>query len=254
MARKYSAGKKADHKKKDNIFNADKILSKSQSISLRDKTRKKSSSDWLRRHLNDPFVQESKRDGLVSRSAYKILDIQSKFKILKKDQTVCDIGCVPGGWLQVSWDAIKSDKSILIGIDILGLESLKVRQIIDNNPKNVFFISSDFCDTMAEGKIKEITRGSRFDVIISDLAPNATGIPDVDQIIMMDVVERIVSFAGKELKKNGNLVMKAFEGSGLGELMTRLKRQFFEVKKYKPAASRSESREIYLVCIGKKQS
>lgn len=203
--------------------------------------RRLSSTLWLQRQLNDPYVAAAKSDGYRSRAAYKILDIQKKFKFLKSGMTIIDLGAAPGGWSQVCADIVgsPSGRGKVIAIDIQDMPPLA----------GVELFHADFT---AEGVTSLLTEaaGGKVDAVISDMAPFTTGVQSADHLRILSLVENAVDFAIDILKENGVFVSKMFEGGGGEDLMLRLKQHFKVVKYFKPDASRSDSSEIFLVATG----
>jgi 23S rRNA (uridine2552-2'-O)-methyltransferase len=210
------------------------------------KGRKKSSTKWLVRQLNDPYVAKSKLDGYRSRAAYKIIEINDKFKILTQGLNVVDLGAAPGGWSQVVAKIIKSDsrkaKNKLIAIDLLPMEPLA----------GVTMLQKDFFEDDAKELILEHLGGELADVVLSDMAANTTGHSATDHIRIVDLCEHAFHFALKILKPGGHFVAKIFRGGTEGELLTEIKQNFTTVKHFKPNSSRKESSEFYLIALGKK--
>lgn len=196
-----------------------------------------SSKNWLTRHINDPFVQKSKIDGYRSRAAYKFIEINDKFKILRKNAIVIDLGAAPGSWSQV---ALKLGAHIVIAIDLLPIEGLS----------GVVTIQGDFQDDSSKTEIQLHLEGKKADVIVSDMAPNTTGNRDTDHIRIMNLCEDAFNFAKNNLVINGTFVAKVFQGGAGAELLSKIKPYFSKVKHFKPKSSRVESAEIYLVATG----
>ncbi|MDR3289893.1 MAG: RlmE family RNA methyltransferase [Rickettsiales bacterium] len=200
------------------------------------KGRKVSSTNWLQRHINDKFVILATKNGYRSRASFKILEIDDKFKIFKKDQKVLDLGSTPGGWSQVIVKKVGLNN--VIALDILEMEELR----------GVKFIQSDFLLPNATEKI-----GTDFDVVMSDMAANTTGNKGIDHLRTMNLVEKAFEFAITVLKKDGVFITKIFQGAGEPEFFNGLKKYFTGVKHFKPESSRKESVEIYIVAQGFKK-
>ena len=194
-----------------------------------------SSRQWLSRHINDEFTQKSKAFGYRARSAFKLIEIQEKFEIIKPYSSVLDLGCAPGSWSEV---VVKFTKNKVIGIDLLETQPLT----------GAFFLQGDFLDENIQNQALKLNNGKKFDVIISDISPNTTGVQTVDHLRIIFVLEIETEFVLKNLKANGSFVAKVFQGEGLEGQIKKLKQIFVEVKIFKPKASRKESKEIYLVC------
>lgn len=199
---------------------------------------KKSSRIWLDRQNKDPFVKKSKKEGYRSRAAYKLLEIQERSKILKPGIVVVELGAAPGSWSQVIMDII-APYGKLIAVDILPIELIK----------SVDIIKGDFTDPVVVEQICNLAKG-RVDLILSDVAPNLSGIWSVDIPKAMYLAEMVIEVTKKLLKKNGNLLIKLFQGEGFEKYLALLRRYFAKVIIYKPKSSRVESREIYVLAKG----
>ncbi len=204
------------------------------------KNRSTSSSQWLRRHINDEYVIRAKSEGYRSRAAYKLQEIDDKFKLIKKNSKVIDLGAAPGGWCQILSQKINKDVEI-IAIDLIEMDQVE----------NVHLIQGDFCheDTL---KILHDNISGKIDLILSDMAPNTTGHKPTDHLKIMDLCERVIDFAKMVLREGGSIVVKIFQGGAQGDLLRRIKDNFRQVKHYKPASSRKNSSEMYLVAMGYK--
>ena len=200
-----------------------------------------SSTRWIQRQLNDPFVLEARKQGYRARSAFKLIELNDEFKFLSKGKKVVDLGAAPGGWTQVIVQLIKStaENPLVTALDILPMKEIEGAKII----------TMDFMLPEAPVKLKEMT-GGKVDVVVSDMAPNTTGTPSVDHIRIMQLVEEAYNFATEILNEDGVFVAKAFQGGTEQELLTRMKRDFKVVKHAKPMASRKESPEEYVVAKG----
>lgn len=198
-----------------------------------------SSRAWLRRHLTDPFVKEAQRQGYASRAAFKLLDIQEKDKIFKKNMTVVDLGSSPGGWSQVAMQCI-GDRGRVVAIDLLPMDV----------PAGVTFIQGDFNDEAILQQLFDAMNGQLADIIISDMAPNLSGQKSVDLPRTINLLELALDCVEKLLKKDGTFLFKAFNGVGLEEFVRSVKTRFSQVKYKKPAASRAESTEVYVLATG----
>lgn len=199
----------------------------------------KSSGRWLREHEKDVYVQRSRREGYRSRASYKLLELDEKYGLIKPGQVVVDLGAAPGGWSQVVAQRLKGSGKI-IASDILAMDSLA----------DVQFIQGDFTDEAVFERIVEAIGDSRVDLVISDMAPNMSGMKDIDQPRAMYLVELAVDFAAQVLKPGGVLVSKVFQGEGFDPLLKQLRGRFDKVSAKKPDASRGRSREVYWLARG----
>jgi 23S rRNA (uridine2552-2'-O)-methyltransferase len=198
-----------------------------------------SSKQWLRRHLNDPYVQRSKREGYRSRSAYKLTEIDERDKLLKAGMTVVDLGAAPGGWSQVVAQRV-GDGGRVIAIDLLEMEPVA----------GVTFVQADFGSKKGLAAIEGALAGAAADLVLSDMAPNFSGIAISDQARTMALAELARDFALLRLKRDGALLVKIFQGAGYDDYLLSLRRAFTKVAVRKPDASRGESAEQYLLARG----
>jgi 23S rRNA (uridine2552-2'-O)-methyltransferase len=203
--------------------------------------RKLSSKLWLERQLNDPYVTRAKREGLRSRAAYKLIEIDDKFHFLKAGMTVVDLGSAPGGWSQVAAKriGIANGKGRVVAIDLLEMPEVA----------GVIFAQLDFLKDDAPGRLIAMMEG-RADVVMSDMAANTTGHRKTDQLRMVGLIETSVAFAAEVLKPGGTFLAKTFQSGADAELMVQLKRDFSSVRHVKPAASRKDSSERYVLAMG----
>ena len=208
------------------------------------KGRTTSSTRWLQRQLNDPFVKEARLQGFRSRSAFKLVEIDNKFNLLKKGYRVLDLGCAPGGWCQVVAKkvGVKPSENLVTGLDLKPCEAIV----------GVTFFETDFLD---EGQFLKFEKSleKKFDVILSDMAPNATGHKKTDNLQIMALVEAATYFAVKFLKQDGSFVAKVLDAGAGPEIQKLVNKKFEKVINFKPKASRSDSSERYLVAIGFKE-
>ena len=195
----------------------------------------KISKNWLNKQKKDIYVRQSKVDGYRARSAYKLIEIDEKFKIFKGDMFVIDIGAAPGSWSQYVSKVIKNGK--LISIDLKEMDEIK----------NTILIKGDFTDENIKNKIKNFLN-KKPDVIISDMAVNTTGIKDLDSLQTGELCKEAIYFAKDVLSKNGFLVSKIFMGSSFNEIVALSKKTFKEVKVFKPKSSRKDSKESFIIC------
>ena len=195
----------------------------------------KISKNWLNKQKKDIYVRQSKVDGYRARSAYKLIEIDEKFKIFKGDMFVIDIGAAPGSWSQYVSKVVKNGK--LISIDLKEIDEIK----------NTTLIKGDFTDENIKNKIKNFLN-KKPDVIISDMAVNTTGIKDLDSLQTGELCKESIYFAKDVLSKNGFFVSKIFMGSSFNEIVALGKKIFKEVKVFKPKSSRKDSKESFIIC------
>lgn len=200
--------------------------------------RTNSSTRWLQRQLNDPYVAQAKRDGYRSRAAYKMQEIQEKFHIFKPGQRILDLGAAPGGWSQIALEHI-GKKGSIIGIDLLDVAPLA----------GATFIVKDFNDDDAPEIITALLGGDAH-VVMSDMAANTTGHPPTDHIRIIALCELAYHFATQVLAEGGSFVCKVLKGGTENELLKTMKRDFVTVKHMKPKSSRQDSAESYVVATG----
>ena len=201
--------------------------------------RTKSSASWLARHLSDPFVKQAQKDGYRSRSAYKLIELQEKDRLIRPGMRILDLGSAPGGWSQVASRLVGS-KGRVLATDILPMDSLR----------NVDFIQGDFTQDAVVQQLHDWLGGDKFDLVISDIAPNLTGIDSADQASSIHFLELALDTVRGTLKPGASFVAKMFQGSGSDQYVKALRMHFEKVLIRKPAASRRESREVYLVAKG----
>jgi 23S rRNA (uridine2552-2'-O)-methyltransferase len=203
--------------------------------------RKLSSKLWLERQLNDPYVAQAKRDGYRSRAAYKLIEIDDKHHFLKPGITVVDLGAAPGGWSQIAARRVGavSGKGKVIAIDLLEMPEIP----------GVSFAQLDFLADDAPAKLREMI-GGRADVVLSDMAANTTGHRKTDQLRIIGLVESAAAFAADALNPGGTFVAKVFQSGAEAELLAQLKRDFASVRHVKPASSRQDSSERYVLATG----
>ena len=201
--------------------------------------RSKSSNEWLRRHVNDPFVKKAQLEGYRSRSAYKLIELNEKDRLIKPGMRILDLGSAPGGWSQVAGKLV-GRKGRVLATDILPMDSLA----------NVDFIQGDFTEDKVVAELLGWLGGGKFDLIVSDIAPNITGIDSADQASSMYFLELALDTVRQTLKPGATFVAKMFQGSGSDEYLKELRTSFEKVLIRKPAASRAESREVYIVAKG----
>lgn len=220
------------------------------SLTGRDKTikvksakgRKSSSTRWLQRQLNDPYVQEANKRGFRSRAAFKLIELDDRFNFLKPGMKVVDLGCAPGGWTQVAAERIEAEKNPnghVIGIDLQEVEEIPGATIL----------VGDFMEDDAPKRLKEVIGGS-VDIVLSDMAAPASGHTQTDHMRIIGLVEIAIMFAEEVLKPGGWFIAKVLQGGAEGELLRQMKKNFKTVRHAKPPASRKDSAEMYVVASG----
>jgi 23S rRNA (uridine2552-2'-O)-methyltransferase len=203
--------------------------------------RKLSSKLWLERQLNDPYVARAKREGFRSRAAFKLIEMDGKYHFLKPGMTVIDLGAAPGGWSQVAAKRVGAGqgRGRVIAIDVLDMPELP----------GVSFAQLDFLAADAPQRLTEML-GGRADVVLSDMAANTTGHRKTDQLRILGLVKSAAAFAVEVLKPGGTFLAKVFQSGADAELLAELKRTFTSVRHVKPAASRQDSSERYVLAVG----
>ncbi len=207
------------------------------------KGRKASSTKWLQRQLNDPYVQEAQRVGLRGRAAFKLRQIDDKFHFLKPGARIVDLGAAPGGWSQVAAERVKSDSSkgraktgTVIGLDIKDIEPLV----------GATFLKGDFMSEEGPAVVRAAL-GGQANVVLSDMAPDATGHSLTDHLRIIAMAEAAVEFAVEVLVPNGTVVVKVLQGADEPALFDTMRRSFINIRRFKPGASRGDSAELYLI-------
>lgn len=201
--------------------------------------RSKTSHRWLKEHFDDPYVKMAQRDGYRSRASYKLLEIQEKDRILRPGMTVVDLGAAPGGWSQVTSRVI-GDKGILIASDILPMDSIP----------DVTFIQGDFTEDEVFARLLEAIGENPVDLVISDMAPNMSGLPAVDMPRAMFLCELALDLCTRVLRPGGDFLIKIFQGEGFDTYLKMVRENFEKVQMRKPLSSRDRSREQYLLARG----
>ena len=201
--------------------------------------RSKSSGEWLQRHVNDPYVRQAQKDGYRSRSAYKLIQLNEKDRLIRPGMLIVDLGSAPGGWSQVAGRLVGA-RGRVVATDILPMDSLP----------NVEFIQGDFTEEAVLERVLEALGGNQPDLVICDIAPNISGIDSADQASSMYLVELALDMVRRTLKTGGTFVTKVFQGAGSEEYLREVRKAFEKVSIRKPAASRPKSREVYFVAKG----
>ncbi len=195
----------------------------------------------MQRHVNDEYVQRAKREGYRSRASYKLLEIQEKDRLIKPGQVVVDLGAAPGGWSQVA-ASIVGERGKVLAMDILDMEGIP----------GVEFLQGDFREQAVMDELINLLEGRAVDLVISDIAPNASGVRAVDQPRAMYLAELALDFARTTLRPGGAFVTKLFQGEGFDEYVKDARGSFKRVVVRKPRSSRPKSREVYMVATGYK--
>ena len=215
-----------------------------RALKVRVKTARKrslASTLWLERQLNDPYVTQARRDGYRSRAAFKLMEIDDKYRLLKPGRRIVDLGAAPGGWSQVAAARVlaREGRGRVIAIDLLDMDPIE----------GVEFQTLDFHDPGALARLRNALGGPA-DGVLSDMAANATGHRKTDHLRIVGLVELAADFAGEVLAPGGFFLAKVLQGGAEGELLGRLKREFAAVRHVKPKASRADSAELYLLATG----
>lgn len=203
--------------------------------------RSKSSQSWLKEHFDDPFVKKAQQKGYRSRATFKLEEIDLKDKLIRSGMTVVDLGAAPGGWSDYSLHKV-GDKGTVIALDILPMTPLT----------GVHFIEGDFREADVLEQLERIVGDRQIDLVLSDMAPNITGVDAIDQPGSMYLCELALDFASQHLSKHGDFLVKVFQGEGFEEFLKAMRAQFNKVITRKPEASRARSREVYLLGRGRK--
>jgi 23S rRNA (uridine2552-2'-O)-methyltransferase len=200
------------------------------------KMRTPSSQHWLKRQIDDPYAAAARAAGYRSRAAFKLKEMDERFGFLTRGARVVDLGCAPGGWVQV---ALERGAAKVVGVDLLNVDPLPPAEMI----------VGDFTDPAVGPELIRRLGGAP-DVVLSDMAPNTVGHRETDHLRIMGLIELAAVFAEETLRPGGAFVTKSFQGGGSAEMMASLRRRYAEVRNVKPKASRTESSEVYLVALG----
>lgn len=203
--------------------------------------RSKSSSLWLKEHFSDPFVKRAQAEGWRSRAVFKLEELIDRDRLLKPGMTVVDLGAAPGGWSQMVRERLR-DSGRIVALDILPMAGLG----------GVEFIEGDFREEAVVKRLESVLDGAGVDLVLSDMAPNISGVEDADQARAMHLVELAQEFAAVHLKPGGAFVVKLFQGRGFDEYLKNLRKAYERVSMRKPKASRARSPEVYAIATGKK--
>lgn len=212
---------------------------------------KKVNKAWLNDHVNDPYVKLAQKEGYRARAAYKLKEIDETLRLVKPGQVVVDLGCAPGAWSQYlrrrmapGGAAVGELKGSIIGLDLLPMEPIE----------GVQYIQGDFREAEVLAQLEGLFQGRQADLVVSDMAPNLSGVASVDAARIEELIELAIDFCQHHLKPSGSLVAKVFHGSGYNEIVQRFRANFQTVKPFKPKASRDRSSETFLVGTGLKRA
>lgn len=201
----------------------------------------RTSKAWMQEHLNDPYVKLAQKEGYRARAAYKLMEIDDKDKLIKPGMIVVDLGSAPGSWSQVAVQRLKGQGKV-IALDILDMQPVA----------GVTFIQGDFREESVLRQLEEKINKTPVDLVIADMAPNISGVKDVDQAGAAYLTELALEFSKDWLKPNGNFLVKVFIGAGFEEILQNMRQMFDKVVTRKPKASRDRSSEVYLLGLGRK--
>jgi len=207
----------------------------------------KSNQNWLHDHINDPYVKLAQKEGYRARAAYKLKEIDEAEKLIKPGQIIVDLGCTPGSWAQYARRKMAGKEGGGIHGRIIGLDLLPMEPIAD-----VDFIQGDFREQAVADQLAELLLGQKLDLVLSDMAPNLSGISTTDAARIEDIVDLAIEFACQHLKPSGCLLVKCFNGSGYNHILQQFRQVFRVVSSKKPKASRDRSSEIFLLGRGLK--
>ncbi|WP_036304086.1 23S rRNA (uridine(2552)-2'-O)-methyltransferase RlmE [Methylotenera sp. L2L1] len=201
----------------------------------------RTSKAWMQEHLNDPYVKLAQKDGYRARAAYKLMEIDDKDKLIKPGMTIVDLGSAPGSWSQVAVQRLKGQGKV-IALDILDMSPIG----------GVTFLQGDFREESVLRLLEQTLNNVKVDLVIADMAPNISGVKDVDQAGAAYLTELALDFSKEWLKPSGNFLVKVFIGAGFEEILQNMRQMFDKVVTRKPKASRDRSSEVYLLGIGRK--
>ena len=206
-------------------------------------SRSKSSSRWLREHFNDVYVKKAQAEGLRSRAAFKLEELIDRDRLLRPGMRIVDLGAAPGGWSQLARKRL-GDNGTIIALDILPMQGIG----------GVDFLQGDFREETVLHQLEERLEGNKVDLVLSDMAPNMSGVALADQIRAMDLADLALDFSRQWLKPGGSFLIKLFQGTGFDDYVRSLRADFTRVTMRKPKASRARSREVYALAVGRKVS
>ena len=208
----------------------------------------KLNKNWLHDHINDPYVKLAQKEGYRARAAYKLKEIDESEKLIKQGQVIVDLGCTPGSWGQYTRRKLAGKEGGGINGTIIGLDMLPMEPIAD-----MHFIQGDFREPEVLDQLAQVLAGRKVDVVLSDMAPNLSGIPTADAARMEHLIEIAIEFSQSHLKPSGALLVKCFKDMGFTQILEKFRDEFKTVKQIKPKASRDKSSEIFLLGRGLKR-
>ena len=209
--------------------------------------KKKLNKNWLHDHINDPYVKLAQKEGYRARAVYKLKEIDETEKLIKPGQIIVDLGCTPGSWSQYVRNKLSGSAGGGINGTIIGLDMLPMDPIAD-----VHYIQGDFREQEVLEQLEELVAGRKVDLVLSDMAPNLSGIAVADAARMMDIIDLAIDFSKHHMKPSGSLLVKCFNGTGFNEIVQKFRLEFKTVTQKKPKASRDKSSEIFLLGKGLK--
>ncbi|MFC5511296.1 RlmE family RNA methyltransferase [Massilia jejuensis] len=207
----------------------------------------KLNKNWLHDHINDPYVKQAQKDGFRARAAYKLKEIDEAEKLIKPGQVIVDLGCTPGSWAQYTRRKLAGKEGGGITGTIIGLDILPMEPIAD-----VHYIQGDFREDVVLDQLALLLAGRKTDLVLSDMAPNLSGIPTADAARMEHLIDLAIEFSQMHLKPGGALLVKCFKDMGFTQMVEKFRTEFKTVKQIKPKASRDKSSEIFLLGRGLK--
>ncbi|RBA24041.1 RlmE family RNA methyltransferase [Herminiimonas fonticola] len=209
--------------------------------------KKKLNKNWLHDHINDPYVKLAQKEGYRARAVYKLQEIDEAEKLIKPGQIIVDLGCTPGSWSQYVRNKLSGSVGGGINGTIIGLDMLPMEPIADVN-----YIQGDFREQEVLEQLEQLVAGRKVDLVLSDMAPNLSGIAVADAARMMDIIDLAIDFSKHHMKPSGSLLVKCFNGTGFNEIVQKFRLEFKTVTQKKPKASRDKSSEIFLLGKGLK--
>lgn len=209
--------------------------------------KKKLNKNWLHDHINDPYVKQAQKDGYRARAAYKLKEIDEQEKLIKHGQVIVDLGCTPGSWAQYVRRKLAGKEGGGVNGTIIGLDMLPMEPIAD-----VTFIQGDFREARVLRQLDTVLEGRKADLVLSDMAPNLSGIPTADSARMEHLIDLAIEFSQLHMKPSGALLVKCFKDMGFSQIVEKFRTEFKVVKQVKPKASRDKSSEIFLLGRGLK--